>query len=217
MDNNDCRWPVAIETTESGEERVFDYSKASNILVAGAPKQGKSTAIEAIMNALKSCTETPVMEFRVIDTTRPHWDADETLGSLCRELERREYLRNVGVDISGFPMIVAVIDDYSDLMIVGSRDSRRVIKDSVLRLAGEGPEVGMRLILSTRHPAQEVKALLPYFPTRLVFRVSDPKDSKVLLKSEAAFWELNVSGEMFFFHDGKTERIHCNATSSNYS
>ena len=49
----------------------------------------------------------------------------------------------------------------------------------------------MRLILSTRHPAQEVKALLPYFPTRLVFRVSDPKDSKVLTKSESAFWELN--------------------------
>ena len=73
----------------------------------------------------------------------------------------------------------------------------------------------MRLILSTRHPAQEVKALLPYLPTRLVFRVSDPKDSKVMLKSEAAFWELNTGREMFFFHDGKTERIHCNATSSN--
>ena len=36
MDNKDCRWPVAIGTTESGEGRVFDYSKASNILVAGA-------------------------------------------------------------------------------------------------------------------------------------------------------------------------------------
>lgn len=59
----------------------------------------------------------------------------------------------------------------------------------------------------------ELKALLPYFPTRLVFRVSDPKDSKVLLKSEAAFWELKGSGEMFFFHDGKTEMIHCNSTS----
>lgn len=60
----------------------------------------------------------------------------------------------------------------------------------------------MRLILSTRHPAQEVKALLPYFPTRLVFRVSDPKDSKVLLKSEAAFWELNGSGEMILYDNG---------------
>ncbi|MGM9767880.1 MAG: FtsK/SpoIIIE domain-containing protein [Candidatus Cryptobacteroides sp.] len=207
MDNNDCRWPVAIGTTESGEERVFDYSKASNILIAGAPKQGKSTAIGTIVDALKRCPEASGIRFFCIDTTKPHWDADEALGSLYRELERRKDLRNVGVDISRFPMIVAVIDEYSDLMDFGSWDSRRTVKASVLRLSEEGPEVGMRLILVARHPAQEVKALLPYFPTRLVFRVSDPKDSKVLLKSEAAFWELNAGGEMFFFHDGKTERI----------
>lgn len=215
MDNNDCRWPVAIGTTESGEGRVFDYSQASNILVAGAPKQGKSTAIGVIVDALKSYPEAYGMQFRVIDTSKPHWDADETLGELCRELERRETLQNVGVDISGFPLIVTVIDEYSDLMLFGSRDSRRSVKDSVLRLAKEGSGVGMRLILSSRHPLQEVKSLLPFFPTRLVLRVSDRKDSKLLLKSEAAFWELNVSGEMFFFHDGKTERIHCNETSSN--
>ena len=215
MDNNDCRWPVAIGTTESGEGRYFDYVTASNILVTGAPKQGKSTAIRIIVDALKSCPEASGMQFRVIDTTKPHWDADETLGELCRELERRETLQNVGVDISGFPLIVTVIDEYSDLVEFGSRDSRRFVKDSVLRLAKEGSGVGMRLIMSSRHPAQEVKSLLPFFPTRLVLRVSDRKDSKLLLKSEAAFWELNVSGEMFFFHDGKTERIHCNATSSN--
>ena len=207
MDNNDCRWPVAIGTTESGEGSVFDYSKASNILVAGGPKQGKSTAIRIIVDALKSCPEASGMQFRVIDTTKPHWDADETLGELCRELERRETLQNVGVDISGFPLIVTVIDEYSDLVEFGSRDSRRSVKDSILRLAKEGSGVGMRLIMSSRHPAQEMKSLLPFFPTRLVLRVSDRKDSKLLLKSEAAFWELNVSGEMFFFHDGKTERI----------
>lgn len=207
MDNNDCRWPVAIGTTESGEGRVFDYSQASNILVAGGPKQGKSTAIRIIVDALKSCPEASGMQFRVIDTSKPHWDADETLGELCRELERRETLQNVGVDISGFPLIVTVIDEYSDLVEFGSRDSRRSVKDSILRLAKEGSGVGMRLIMSSRHPAQEVKSLLPFFPTRLVLRVSDRKDSKLLLKSEAAFWELNVSGEMFFFHDGKTERI----------
>ena len=207
MDNKDCRWPVAIGTAESSEGRDFDYSKASNILVAGAPKQGKSTAIGVIVDALKSYPEAYGMQFRVIDTSKPHWDADETLGELCRELERRETLQNVGVDISGFPMIVTVIDEYSDLVEFGSRDSRRFVKDSVLRLAKEGPGLGIRLILSSRKPAQDVKALLDYFPTRLVLRVSDPKDSKVLLKSEAAFWELNVSGEMFFFHEGKTERI----------
>lgn len=207
MDNNDCRWPVPIGTTESGEGRVLDYSKASNILVAGAPKQGKSTAIGTIVDALKSCPEASCMQFRVIDTSKPHWDADETLGELCRELERRETLQNVGVDISGFPSIVTVIDEYSDLVEFGSRDSRRSVKDSILRLAKEGAEVGMRLILSSRHPSQEVKSLLPYFPTRLVLRVSDPKDSKVLLKSEAAFWELNSGGEMFLYDKGVIS--HC--------
>ena len=82
MDNNDCRWPVAIGTTESNEGRVFDYVAASNILVAGAPKQGKSTAIRIIVDALKSCPEASCMQFRVIDTSKPHWDADETLGEL---------------------------------------------------------------------------------------------------------------------------------------
>ena len=180
---------------------------ASNILVAGGPKQGKSTAIRIIVDALKSCPEASGMQFRVIDTSKPHWDADETLSELCRELERRETLQNVGVDISGFPMIVAVIDEYSDLVTFGSRDSKRFVKDSVLRLAKAGPEAGIRLILSTRHPAQEMKALLPYFPTRLVFRVSDRKDSKLLLKSEAAFWDLNSSGEMFLYD--KDVISHC--------
>lgn len=207
MDNNDCRWPVTIGTTESGEGIVFDYSQASNILVAGGPKQGKSTAIRIIVDALKSCPEASGMQFRVIDTSKPHWDADETLGELCRELERRETLQNVGVDISGFPLIVTVIDEYSDLMIVGSRDSRRSVKDSVLRLAKEGSEVGMRLILSSRHPSQEIKSLLPYLHTRLVLRVSDRKDSKLLLKSEAAFLELNSGGEMFLYDKGVIS--HC--------
>ena len=94
MDNKDCRWPVAIGTTENGEERVFDYVAASNILIAGAPKQGKSTAIGTIVDAIKSCPEASGIKFFSIDTTKPHWDANETLGSLCRELERREDLRN---------------------------------------------------------------------------------------------------------------------------
>ena len=71
-----------------------------------------------------------------------------------------------------------------------------------------GPaQFGMRLILSTRHPAQEVKALLPYFPTRLALRVLGRKDSKLLLKSEAAFWELNSGGEMFLYDKGVIS--HC--------
>ena len=192
---------------DSSEQQMKAMASTSNILVAGAPKQGKSTAIRIIVDALKSRPEVSGMQFRFIDTSKPHWDADETLCELCRELERRETLQNVGVDISGFPMIVTVIDEYSDLMEFGSRDSRRSVKDSVLRIAKEGSGLGIRLILSSRHPAQDVKVLLDYFPTRMVLRVSDPKDSKLLLKSEAAFWDLNSSGEMFLYDKGVIS--HC--------
>ena len=41
--------------------------------------------------------------------------------------------------------------------------------------------------------------LFLFFPTRLVLMVSDRKDSKLLPKSEAAFWELNSGGEMFLY------------------
>ena len=53
----------------------------------------------------------------------------------------------------------------------------------------------------------ELKALLPYFPTRLALRVLGRKDSKLLLKSEAAFWELNSGGEMFLYDKGVIS--HC--------
>ena len=37
--------------------------------------------------------------------------------------------------------------------------------------------------------------------------VSDRKNSKLLLKSEVAFWELNSGGEMFFYDKGVIS--HC--------
>ena len=63
------------------------------------------------------------------------------------------------------------------------------------------------MIANGLSPSQEIKSLLPFFPTRMVLRVSDRKDSKLLLKSEAAFWELN-SGEEMFLYD-KRIISHC--------
>ena len=70
MDNNDCRGLVAIGTA------------ASNRLIAGAPKQGKSTAVGIIVDRLKNCPEADGIRIISIDTAKPHLDADETLASL---------------------------------------------------------------------------------------------------------------------------------------
>ena len=50
--------------------------------------------------------------------------------------------------------------------------------------------------------------LFLFFPTCLVLMVSDRKNSKLLLKSEVAFWELNSGGEMFLYD--KVVISHCN-------
>ena len=63
------------------------------------------------------------------------------------------------------------------------------------------------MIANGLSPSQEIKSLLPFFPTRMVLRVSDRKDSKLFLKSEAAFWDLNSSGEMFLYDKGVIS--HC--------
>ena len=63
------------------------------------------------------------------------------------------------------------------------------------------------MIANGLSPSQEIKSLLPFFPTRLVLRVSDKKDSKLLLKSDVAFRELNSSGEMFLYDKGVIS--HC--------
>ena len=63
------------------------------------------------------------------------------------------------------------------------------------------------MIANGLSPSQEIKSLLPFFPTRMVLRLSNRKDSKLLLKSEAAFWELNSGGEMFLYDKGVIS--HC--------
>ena len=50
--------------------------------------------------------------------------------------------------------------------------------------------------------------LFLFFPTCLVLMVSDRKNSKLLLKFEVAFWELNSGGEMFLYD--KVVISHCN-------
>ena len=63
------------------------------------------------------------------------------------------------------------------------------------------------MIANGLSPSQEIKSLLPFFPTRMVLRVSDRKDSKLLLKFDVAFRELNSGGEMFLYDKGVIS--HC--------
>ena len=68
--------------------------------------------------------------------------------------------------------IVAIIDEFADLMMVSSSD----IETPIARIAQMARAVGIHLILATQRPSREVITGLikANFPTRISFKVASP-------------------------------------------
>lgn len=114
--------PVAIGRTFEDKVKVFDLAKAPHLLIAGATKQGKTVAINAVVASLLYSKHPSELKFVFIDpkgfeylpyhrikdsylamvpgeepvVTTPN-QAEMVLATLCREMDRRsELLRNTG-------------------------------------------------------------------------------------------------------------------------
>ena len=113
--NSKAELPVAIGRTFEDKVKVFDLAKAPHLLIAGATKQGKTVAINAVVASLlyskhpselkfvfidpKGCEFSPYNRLKdsylimppepVVNTNE---EARKVLRSLCVEMERRRYL-----------------------------------------------------------------------------------------------------------------------------
>lgn len=120
--NCEAELPVAIGRTFGNKVKVFDLAKALNLLIAGATKQGKTVAINAIVASLLYSKRPSELKFVFIDpkgfeyssyrrikdsylaiapgeepVVKTTNQAEKVLTSLCREMEHRcELLRNTG-------------------------------------------------------------------------------------------------------------------------
>lgn len=120
--NCEAELPVAIGRTFGNKVKVFDLAEASNLLIAGATKQGKTVAINAIVASLLYSKHPSELKFVFIDpkgfeyssyrrikdsylamvpggepVVKTPNQAEKVLTSLCREMEHRcELLRNTG-------------------------------------------------------------------------------------------------------------------------
>ena len=118
--NCEAELPVAIGRTFGNKVKVFDLTEASNLLIAGATKQGKTVAINAIVASLLYSKYPSELKFVFIDpkgfeyssyrrikdsylamvpgeepVVKTTNQAEKVLASLCWEMERRyELLRN---------------------------------------------------------------------------------------------------------------------------
>ena len=161
--------------------------------------------------------------------------ADEILRSLIMEMDNRYRLlesvsahdirdyndkcKNGSIPLSSghysMPYIVAVVDEYSDLIdsysrIATSPNTAGNIENSIISLAQKGAAVGIHLIIATQKPSANVitKHIKANFPTRIAFRTMSRIDSTTILDTPGAE-KLAGKGDMLYKKDGDIKRIQC--------
>jgi len=107
------------------------------------------------------------------------------------------------------PKLVAIIDEFADLMMASSSD----LETPIARIAQMARAVGIHLILATQRPSREVITGLikANFPTRISFKVASRINSQIIL-DESGAESLLGNGDMLFLPPGSTHLIRAQGT-----
>lgn len=195
-----------------------------SILMNAKPDEIKLLMIDPKKVELTPYTALPHMIAPVI--TEPH-GAYAALSWLVKEMQTRyEILKQLGVrNITAFnarqvnkeleaslnvPVpekmfgIVAIIDEFADLMMASSSD----LETPIARIAQMARAVGIHLILATQRPSREVITGLikANFPTRIAFKVASRINSQIILDDVGAE-SLLGNGDMLFLPPGSSQLI----------
>ena len=102
------------------------------------------------------------------------------------------------------PLIVAIIDEFADLMMVSSTD----LETPIARIAQMARAVGIHLILATQRPSREVITgiIKANFPCRIAFKVSSRVNSQIIL-DEIGAESLLGNGDLLFLPPGTSQLI----------
>jgi S-DNA-T family DNA segregation ATPase FtsK/SpoIIIE len=165
--------------------------------------------------------------------------ADKVLRSLCQEMaDRYDLLDMANVpNIKEYndkyvahkvnpekghrylPYIVAIIDEYSQLVLgTGGPEGKahaRSIMTSIISLAQMGRACGIHLVIATQTPRREVISGLikANFPMSIAFTVKTDVDSRVIL-DEIGAEKLLGKGDMLISKNADTDRVQCGYISS---
>ena len=208
----------------AGNSIIADLTKMPHLLIAGATNSGKSVAINNIIISLMYQCSPQELNFILIDPKRvelvnfqdiPHLitpvinDADKAINALRWVIktmhERYKLLQaankkninsyNKSVIVNKLPYMVVIIDEFSALMSMASKE----IESAVVSLAQLGRAAGIHLILATQRPSVDVITGLikANMPSRIAFAVASATDSKTILDSSGAE-KLLGNGDMLF-------------------
>lgn len=212
---------IIAGATGSGKS-VCINTLVMSIVMNARPDEIKLVLIDPKKVELSAYTKLPHLIAPVI--TEAH-GAYAALQWLVKEMETRyEILRQLGVrNINAFntrnpnkelesslslpipermPIIVAIIDEFADLMMVSSSD----LETPIARIAQMARAVGIHLVLATQRPSREVITGLikANFPTRISFKVASRINSQIIL-DETGAESLLGNGDMLFLPPGTSQ------------
>jgi DNA segregation ATPase FtsK/SpoIIIE, S-DNA-T family len=195
-----------------------------SILMTARPDEIKLLMIDPKKVELTPYTALPHMIAPVI--TEPH-GAYAALHWLVKEMTiRYDILKQLGVrNITAFNNrqinkefesslniqipermygIVAIIDEFADLMMVSSTD----LETPIARIAQMARAVGIHLVLATQRPSREVITGLikANFPTRIAFKVASRINSQIILDESGAD-SLLGNGDMLYLPPGSSHLV----------
>lgn len=149
--------------------------------------------------------------------------AEQTLDALCQVMEQRySLLRSANVrNISEYnrsakeklPYVVAVIDEYGDLVMTAGKQ----VEKSICRIAQKARAVGIHMIISTQRPSATIVTgnIKANFPTRIAFRTTTGTDSRVIIDRVGAE-KLTGCGDMLFCMGADITRVQCAYVDTDY-
>jgi S-DNA-T family DNA segregation ATPase FtsK/SpoIIIE len=195
-----------------------------SILMNARPDEIKLLMVDPKKVELTQYSKLPHMIAPVI--TEPH-GAYAALQWLVKEMQvRYEILKQLGLrNIGSFntrkvnkelesslsipipeqmPYIVAIVDEFADLMMVSSAD----IETPIARIAQMARAVGIHLILATQRPSREVITgiIKANIPTRISFKVASRINSQIILDDTGAE-SLLGNGDLLFLPPGSSQLL----------
>ena len=195
-----------------------------SMLMNARPEELRLLMVDPKKVELTQYSKLPHMIAPVI--TEPH-GAYAALQWLVREMQQRyEILKQLGLrNITAFnsrkvnaefesslnmpipaqlPYIIAMIDEFADLMMVSSAD----IETPIARIAQMARAVGIHLMLATQRPSREVITgiIKANIPCRIAFKVASRINSQIILDDVGAE-SLLGNGDCLFLPPGSSQLL----------